>query len=322
MRLLDLFCGIGGASVGYWRSGFDVTGVDIVSQPFYPFTFIKANALSLDYDFLMSFDVIHASPPCQAYCAVAAPARKRGKQYPDLFVPVRRMLIATGLPYIIENVPGSPARGIGLCGSMFGLGVKRHRIFESNIPLHLPDVPCTCSAHIGEYITVAGSSFGKEEGAAAMGIDWPVDKFQLKEAIPPAYTEFLGRQLLGETENPGFSVSNSNRRFLFVSCNDENLALTVSERPVLTVSEPRVLCISENDERPALMSELRSVTVSRNDEALRLTVLDERRCVPVTRRCGACGEPLPQGTSRRKYCNARCRLHAFRAAHAEEVNAP
>lgn len=285
MRLLDLFCGIGGASVGYWRAGFDVVGVDIVVQPFYPFKFIQKDALSLDYDFLMSFDAIHASPPCQAYCSVASPARKRGKKYPDLFVSVRRMLIAAGLPYIIENVPGSPARGIGLCGSMFGLGVKRHRIFESNIPLHLPDTPCTCSGHIGEYITVAGSTFAKDEGAAAMGIDWPVDKFQLKEAIPPAYTQFLGRQLLRETEKPGLSVSDSNRRVVSVSGNGEDLVL----------SEDQV------------------ITVARNDETQLLTVSDERRRVPVTRRCGACGKPLPQGTSRRKYCNDLCRLHAFRA---------
>lgn len=294
MRLLDLFCGAGGASVGYYRAGFDVTGVDIVDQPFYPFPFIKMDALVSTYEFLTSFDAIHASPPCQAYCTVASPARKRGKVYPDLFVPVRRMLIAAGLPYIIENVPGSPARGIGLCGSMFGLGVRRHRIFESNVSLKLPETPCTCSSHTGEYVTVAGEMFSKAEGQHVMGIDWLIDKFQLKEAIPPAYTQFLGEQLIRyvnpapliETENPGYSVSY--RRVLSVAGNDEYRVLSVSKSPVSRVScngEPQLLTVAE------------------------------RRTLPVTRRCKACGEPIPtSSTARRTYCNDLCRLHAFRRA--------
>jgi DNA (cytosine-5)-methyltransferase 1 len=313
MRLLDLFCGGGGAGVGYYRAGWDVVGVDVVKQPFYPFEFIQADALSLDYEFLMSFDGIHASPPCQAYCTVAAPARRRGKVYPDLFVPTRRMLIASGLPYIIENVQGSPARGIGLCGSMFGLGVRRHRLFESNVQLSLPDIPCTCYQHQGEYITVAGSMFAKNEGATAMGIDWPIDKFQLKEAIPPAYTEFLGGQLMRYVNSGPFI---SNRRYVSVSeepvhsvsrNDNDKLPIIVSEQPENSVSrngDRQVLTISDDQDH----------TVARNDEPQRLTV-SKARMVPVTRRCGdvACNKPLPQGTARRKYCNDLCRLHAFRA---------
>lgn len=286
-RILDLFCGAGGAAVGYYRAGFDIVGVDIVEQPFYPFEFIQADALSLDYEFLMSFDAIHASPPCQRYSTASALARRRGVEYPDLYIPVRRMLIASGLPYIIENVPGSPARGIGLCGSMFGLKVKRHRIFESNVTLHLPETPCTCYGKTGQFITVAGSMFAKEEGAAAMGIDWPVDKFQLKEAIPPAYTEFLGKQL--RNANDKLVISVSERPLLPVS---EAQPVPVSELPGITVSERPVLGVSGNGNNPDL--------------------INERRAVPVTRRCASCQKPLPQGTSRRKYCDSLCRLRAFR----------
>jgi len=307
LRLLDLFCGAGGASVGYWRAGFDVVGVDIASQPFYPFEFIKAEALSLDYDFLMSFDAIHASPPCQAYSTASALARRRGIRYPDLFNPVRRMLIASGLPYIIENVVGSPARGIGLCGTMFGLGVKRHRIFESNIPLMLPDVPCSCSDHPGEFITVAGSMFGKAEGAAAMGIDWPIDKFQLKEAIPPAYTEFLGHQLR-RNANDKLPISVSDRR-----------PQSVSELPGIPVSEALPVTVSGNDIPRTLRNENSLDFINENSPDLTNTcapeLINERRLVPVTRRCACCGKPLPQGTARRKYCDGLCRLRAFRRSN-------
>jgi len=298
-KLLDLFCGAGGASVGYYYAGFDVVGVDQRDQTFYPFEFIKADALSLDYEFLMSFDVIHASPPCQNYSTGSALARMRGKKYPDLFKPVHRMLIAAGVPYVIENVVGSPAKGIGLCGSMFGLGVRRHRIFQSNIPLSLPDTPCTCSDHHGEYITVAGSSFSKDEGALAMGIDWPIDKFQLKEAIPPAYTEWIGKQLIAFISEPRWN--------------------NVSELPVLSISENRTNIISEAQR--VSVSYDQDVCVSRNDnDKLLISVseypgdtVSERRLLPVTRRCGHCREPLPQGTARRKYCDGLCRLRAFRS---------
>lgn len=203
-KLLDLCCGCGGAAMGYHRAGFEVIGVDIVPQPDYPFEFWQMNGLSLDYEKLALFDAIHASPPCQQYSKSTAVARKRGKTYPDLYKPFKAMLVASGKPWIIENVPGSPARGIGLCGTMFNLGVFRHRIFESNIPLWLPERPCSCSdKRIGTdgYVTVAGDACTKLEALAGMGIDWRVrSKRQLTECIPPAYTEFLGHQLIEHLE--------------------------------------------------------------------------------------------------------------------------
>jgi DNA (cytosine-5)-methyltransferase 1 len=318
MRILDLFCGAGGASVGYYRAGFDVVGVDLNPQPFYPFEFIQGNALSFDYEFLMSFDAIHASPPCQQYSTGSVVARKRGKTYPDLFKPVEAMLIAVGIPFVIENVQGSPSHGIGLCGSMFGLGVRRHRIFTSNIDLSLCGMSCSCSSHTGEYITVAGSSFAKNDAALAMGIDWPIDKFQLKEAIPPIYTEFLGKQLY-ETLNPGNSET-------LTRCDSETEKLrgfiVSHERQDNTVSEMQTSWNTGNDNVKLLISvsEFPGFSVSNRrcdsvSENPVLTIANERRCIPVTRRCGdpGCNKPLPQGTARRKYCNDLCRLRAFRS---------
>lgn len=196
--LLDLYCCAGGAAVGYHRAGFEVIGVDIEPRPHYPFEMWVMDALSLDYERLLMFDAIHASPPCQAYTSITSGARKRGKEYPDLYRQTKAMLEATGRPYIIENVPGSPAKGIGLCGTMFGLKVMRHRIFESNIKLELPSTRCSCHEHrIGEgFVTVAGDSSTKAQGLAALAIDWPMSKWECNQAIPPAYTEFLGQQLL------------------------------------------------------------------------------------------------------------------------------
>lgn len=155
MRLLDLFCGAGGASVGYQRAGFHVTGVDVVAQPRYAGDlFIQADALTLDPSWLATFDVIHASPPCQEYSATARLRDAQGKQGTTqaLLEPVREMLRATGKPYVIENVPRAPLLDpTWLCGSMFGLGVwrdegqgavwrplRRHRGFESPLPLGSP----------------------------------------------------------------------------------------------------------------------------------------------------------------------------------------
>lgn len=184
--------------MGYARAGFQVTGVDIVARRNYPFTFWQQDALTLNYEQLLSFDVIHASPPCQQYSRATAVARKRGKTYPDLYAPVKSMLVASGKPYIIENVMGSPIRGgLGLCGTMFGLGVFRHRLFESNVPLSLHEHRCLCSGRrIGAgYVTVAGDASTKLEALAAMKIDWRMTKKEVCEAIPPAYTEFIGRQI-------------------------------------------------------------------------------------------------------------------------------
>ncbi len=138
-RLLDLFCCAGGAGTGYSLAGFDVLGVDIKPQPNYPFPFIQTDALNLDSKFVLTFDAIHASPPCQSYSDLA---KRNGNAdaWPRLIEPVRDLLVESGLPYIIENVEGAPLRNpIVLCGTMFkGLRVLRHRLFEANFPILTP----------------------------------------------------------------------------------------------------------------------------------------------------------------------------------------
>lgn len=210
-RLLDLFCGAGGAAVGYHRAGFDVIGVDINPQPNYPYEFHQADAPEFlfdaydKYDPFVYVDAIHASPPCQAY----SPLRHRtGEEYVDLVDATRSLLEATGLPYVIENVPGAPLRNpIVLCGSSFGLGangrqLRRHRLFETNFPVMA--MPCN---HHGQPIGVYGTGGGgqmtrgykgtPEEYREAMGIDWAT-RAEIAQAIPPAYTEFIGGFLLAE----------------------------------------------------------------------------------------------------------------------------
>lgn len=205
MRLLDLYCGEGGCSMGYHRAGFEVVGVDKFSMPNYPFEFIQADALEIldDVDFCRTFDLIHASPQCERYSVTAS---LHGNDYPDDIPIVREKLLKIGKPYIIENVPGAPLKNyVVLCGSMFGLGVIRHRKFECNPEIIFPPFACGCgdgrtNSHrglstSGKYITVAGNNYRAEEGRRAMGIDWMPRK-TLSKAIPPAYTEFLGRQML------------------------------------------------------------------------------------------------------------------------------
>jgi DNA (cytosine-5)-methyltransferase 1 len=140
-KLLDLFCGAGGCSVGYARAGFDVVGVDNMPHPDYPFPMFVADAIEFIEDGWIeagNFDAVHASPPCPRY-SVATPSAARDK-HPDLVAPVRELLRATGLPYVIENVPGAPLdTPILLCGSMFDLGVRRHRLFETNAPALQPE---------------------------------------------------------------------------------------------------------------------------------------------------------------------------------------
>lgn len=216
-RLLDLFCGAGGCSVGYHRAGFDVTGVDITAQPRYPFEWLREDALEILRDgvFVNKFDVIHASPPCQAHVkGLAAVNLKRGRTntHSDLIPQVRELLIATGKIYAIENVEGSTlCTPVRLCGSYFGLPIRRHRRFESNIVLFCG--PCQhyrftearyytsfWPHKIGHLSTVVQVYGRPGRGAmadwpAAMGIDW-MNNRELSQAIPPAYTEFIGRQLL------------------------------------------------------------------------------------------------------------------------------
>lgn len=197
--------------MGYFKAGFDVVGVDLSPQPNFPFEFIQADALTLDMDFLKSFDVIHASPPCQSYSDLAKRNRNADK-WPRLVEPVRELLIATGKPYIIENVEGAPLLDPAvLCGTMFpGLRVIRHRLFESNFPItpppHRPH-PLVHTfdkrkAHYGKlnqdtsFVQVTGGGNCSVANARdAMGISW-MTKNELNEAIPPAYTEFIGQQLL------------------------------------------------------------------------------------------------------------------------------
>ena len=211
MRLLDLFCGAGGCSVGYARAGFEVEGVDIEPHPDYPFTFHLGDAMEAlaDRSFLDQFDVIHASPPCQGYTTMSN--RARG-DWPKLLEPIRHGLIAWGRSYVIENVPGARREMINpitVHGGMFGLGVDRPRLFESNMFLFEQK-----ARRVGNPVGVYGKLDGRriwtradgtEQRAArtldqarrAMGIDW-MSWDDLREAIPPAYTEFIGRQLMDQ----------------------------------------------------------------------------------------------------------------------------
>ena len=200
IKVLDLFCGGGGASMGLHLAGFDVTGVDINPQPEYPFEFIQADALSVE---IKDFDAIWASPPCQAYSFSTKRMRNKGKEYPDLVAPTRALLESSNLPYIIENVVGAPLKDpIVLCGTMFGLKVFRHRLFESNFPLFV-DMQCDHKGHKamhkrgdgGDFFTVAGKAVGTlAEWQDAMGIEWMTKKC-LTQAIPPEYSYYLGIQM-------------------------------------------------------------------------------------------------------------------------------
>lgn len=203
-RLLDLFCGGGGATRGYQLAGFEVVGVDLAPQPNYVGDhFHQADALTFPLD---GFDAIHASPPCQSFTAYRRRGGGVGDGYPDLIAPVRARLVAAGVPWVIENVAGAPLSSpVMLCGSSFGLDVRRHRFFESDVALFAPPCdhgwqtprfPCAtnrtnlrCTVEVGVW------RIPLDVQRAAMGVDW-MTLAELTEAVPPAYTEHLGRQLL------------------------------------------------------------------------------------------------------------------------------
>jgi DNA (cytosine-5)-methyltransferase 1 len=223
MKLLDLFCCAGGASMGYHQAGFEVTGVDIKDQPNYPFKFIKADVLDIlkDKDFLNSFDVIHASPPCQGYSKATKPDSvyvhySQGKDTPKLIEPVRNALIATKKYYIIENVAGAKDHLIEpfkLTGYMFNMPIERTRYFECNFPVaKLKNI--TKRGYSKKYaeekgidyrdMSVTGKSRRKgsiDTWREIMGMYWAGRGWELTEAIPPVYTKYIGEQLLKYESN-------------------------------------------------------------------------------------------------------------------------
>lgn len=208
--LLDTFCKAGGAGTGYHKAGFKVVGVDREPQKNYPFEFIQADAIEFISNRGNEFDFIHASPPCQLYSKSTAQTRKAGKIYPDLVAQTREALVKTGKPYVIENVQQAPIRSdVVLTGNMFGLHVLRKRIFElSFFMLQYPPIPEFRKVGI-EISSLYGNTssdrtpkhrFGfktiRESWAFSMGIDWHMTEAELAEAIPPAYTEFIGKSYL------------------------------------------------------------------------------------------------------------------------------
>jgi DNA (cytosine-5)-methyltransferase 1 len=217
MRLLDLFCGAGGAARGYHDAGFEeIVGVDTNPKMLrsYPFECHEADAMTFPLD---GFDVIHASPPCQGYSATRHFTRRH---YPKLIPAVRARLEQNGALWVIENVVGAPlVDPIVLCGSSFGLGLpgeelRRHRLFESSVSLVAP--PCGhrlrvvgvyghgrqgCRDRANCEDHCRGHGLGADEARLAMAIDW-MNRDQLREAIPPAYTEWIGRQLIAYWEDP------------------------------------------------------------------------------------------------------------------------
>lgn len=210
-RLLDLFCGAGGCSVGYSRAGFEVVGVDIEPQPNYPFEFVQGEALEyLESCDLSLFDAIHASPPCTAHSlATLHRGKAHAETHPELIAPTRELLLKSGKPWVVENVVGAPIRhDVMLCGEMFGLKLHRHRYFEiegffvmqpRHAPHELRGAEDNCDLREGHARQVVGNYADHIGASEAMGIDW-MERGELNLAIPPAYTELIGGFLRTEVE--------------------------------------------------------------------------------------------------------------------------
>jgi DNA (cytosine-5)-methyltransferase 1 len=224
VRLLDLFCGAGGAAMGYSQAGFtEIVGVDIEPQPNYcGDEFRQGDVTALSRYGLRTiaavegFDLIHASPPCQHFTKYRNAVKDITDRYEDLIAPTRRLLEASGVPYVIENVPGAPIRpDLVLCGSMFGLDVRRHRWFElGGWDAMAPGgcnhkgwarrfKPSTGRENLRYTIEVGAWNEELEDQKAAMGVDWPITVRELSEAIPPAYTKFIGEQFIDQVAVQG-----------------------------------------------------------------------------------------------------------------------
>lgn len=200
--------------MGYHRAGFDVVGVDIDPQPNYPFQHWVGDALEyLAESTLDEYDVIHASPPCQGYLNLGAVNRALGRTYdhPDLISATRALLIEAGKPYVIENVEDARTQlldPVRICGTGLDRPLRRHRLFESNVPLE--GIACEHKRFTdkrywtgwrpnGEHrlstvVQIYGNAGGREHWPAALGVDWMTSK-EMAECVPPSYTEHLGRQL-------------------------------------------------------------------------------------------------------------------------------
>jgi DNA (cytosine-5)-methyltransferase 1 len=206
VKILDLYCGVGGASFGYYLAGFEVIGVDIKPQPNYLFPFIQADAIEYVTQHYNEFDAIHASPPCQAYSVMSL----NKSTHLDLYIPTRNILDMTEKPYVIENVIGAPYKTkYILCGSMFDLVVRRHRNFEVNWPIQTT-LKCDHEKQ-GRAITVTGIGGSKPTKHSWKGVkkEWPIYMTipwglpeEVTQSIPPAYSEYIGNQLKSYLTKP------------------------------------------------------------------------------------------------------------------------
>lgn len=195
LRLLDVCCGAGGLSMGYYLAGFDVVGVDIRPQPNYPFPFVQADGIEYTAAHGHTFDLVHGSWPCERYCKVTK-WRGNPDDHPDLIGPGREVMQATGRPWVIENVPEASWAGLLrpdylLCGSQFGLSVRRHRVFETSWGGG-GDLVAPCW-HRKDML--AFEHKGERAYADAMGCTW-MTNLEARKAVPPAYSQWITTQFL------------------------------------------------------------------------------------------------------------------------------